>query len=124
MSEKKQSTLVPTRGTRDDPFALLRQMTSELDRAFDDWLSFRWPSFGQFATSEPAAWSPKIDVVERDNRLVARVDLPGMKKEELSVELTDGGESRRIARACDEPADPPPGIPTAPDSTPKGTLDR
>ena len=99
MSEKKQSALVPTRGTR-DPFALLRQMTSELDRAFEDWPSFRWPSFGQFATSEAAAWSPKIDVFERDNRLVTRVDLPGMKKEDVSVEVTDGhlalsGERKR-----------------------------
>jgi HSP20 family protein len=89
MSEKKQTTLVPTRGTR-DPFALLRQMTSELDRAFEDWPSFRWPSFGQFATSESVAWSPKIDVFERDNRLVTRVDLPGLKKEDVSVEVTDG----------------------------------
>jgi hypothetical protein len=30
MSEKKLSTLVSSRGAR-DPFALLRQMTSELD---------------------------------------------------------------------------------------------
>jgi HSP20 family protein len=89
MSEKKQTTLVPTRGTR-DPLSLLRQMTSELDRAFEDWPSFRWPPFGRFATSESAAWSPKIDVFERDNRLVTRVDLPGMKKEDVSVEVTDG----------------------------------
>jgi HSP20 family protein len=99
MSEKKQGTLVPTRGSR-DPFALLRQMTSELDRTFEDWPSLRWPPFGQFAIPESAAWSPKIDVFERDNRLVTRVDLPGMKKEDVSVEVTDGhlalsGERKR-----------------------------
>ena len=64
-------------------------MTSELERAFEDWPSFRWPSFGQLATAE-SAWSPKIDVFERDNRVVTRVDLPGMKKEDVSVEVTDG----------------------------------
>jgi HSP20 family protein len=99
MSEKKQGAIVPTRGTR-DPFALLRQMTSELDRVFEDWPSFRWPSFGQLARSESVTWSPKIDVFERDNRLVTRVDLPGMKKEDVSVEVTDGhltlsGERKR-----------------------------
>jgi HSP20 family protein len=98
MTEKK-STLAPTRSTR-DPAAMLRQMTSELDRMFEDWPSFRWPSFRQFATAEPPAWSPKIDVFERDSRLVTRVDLPGMKKEDVSVEVTDGylalsGERRR-----------------------------
>jgi HSP20 family protein len=86
MSENTQGNLAPTRGTR-DPFSLLRQMTSELDRAFEDWPSFRWPAF---AMSESVAWSPKIDVFERDNRLVTRVDLPGMKKEDVSVEVTDG----------------------------------
>ncbi len=89
MSEKKQTTLVPTRNAR-NPFASLRRMTSELDRAFEAWASFRRPSFGQFATSESAAWSPKIDVFERENRLVTRVDLPGVKKEDVSVEVTDG----------------------------------
>jgi HSP20 family protein len=96
MSEKKPGTLAPTPS---DPFTLLRQMTSELDRAFENWPSLRWPSFKMLATPD-SAWSPKIDVFERDNRLVTRVDLPGMKKEDVSVEVTDGhlalsGERKR-----------------------------
>src|SRR5688572_593505 len=99
MADKKQSTLVPTRGSR-DPFSLLRQMTSEFERTFADWPSFRWPSVGLWAAPESLAWSPKIDVFERDNRLVTRVDLPGMKKEDITVEVTDGhlalsGERKR-----------------------------
>ncbi len=98
MSENKQTAPVPTRSAR-DPFSLLRQMTSELDRVFDDWPSLRWP-FGSSAASEPTAWSPKIDVFERDGRLVTRVDLPGMKKDDVSVEVADGhlalsGERKR-----------------------------
>jgi HSP20 family protein len=98
MSEKP-STLVPTR-TSHDPLARLRQMTSELERAFEDWRPFRWPSFGHLAAVEPVAWAPKIDVFEREGRLVTRVDLPGMKKEDVSVEVTDGhlalsGERKR-----------------------------
>jgi HSP20 family protein len=89
MSEKKPGTLVSARGSH-DPFALLRQMTSELDRAFENWPSFRWPSFGTLEMPESVAWSPKIDVFEKDNRLVTRIDLPGMKKEDVSVEVTDG----------------------------------
>lgn len=97
MSETKQAAVVPT---RNEPFSLLRQMTSELDRVFDDWPSFRWASLEGAATVEPFAWSPKIDVFEKDHRLVTRVDLPGVKKEDVSVEVTDGhlalsGERRR-----------------------------
>jgi HSP20 family protein len=99
MFEKKQTAIAPSRGSS-DPFALLRQMTSEFDRAFAGWPSLHWPSFGQLAATESVAWAPKIDVFERDNRLVTRVDLPGMKKEDVSVEVTDGhltlsGERRR-----------------------------
>ena len=54
MSENKDTTLAPARGAR-DPFAMLRQMASELDRAFEDWPSSRWMSFGQPATSSPSS---------------------------------------------------------------------
>jgi HSP20 family protein len=65
-------------------------MTSDLDRVFDDWRADRWPFVGNNATSAPAAWAPRIDVLERDNRLVTRVDLPGMKKDDVTVQVTDG----------------------------------
>jgi HSP20 family protein len=101
MLQKKQDALVTARGAP-DPFALLRQMTSEFDRLFGEpfFASNQWPSFRTFAMPEVAAWSPKVDVVEKDNRLITRVDLPGMKKEDVKVEVTDGhlalsGERKR-----------------------------
>ena len=86
MEEKKPLVI---RNIARDPFGLLRQMTTELDRVFDDPI---WPSFG-FPRNEaalPAAWLPKVDVFEKDNRLVTKVDLPGLKKEDVTVEVTDG----------------------------------
>ena len=102
MIEKKQGTIVPTR-IGGDGFSLLRQMTAELDRAIERWPSFRWPSFEPVADST-VVWSPRIDVFEKDHRLVTRVDLPGMKKEDVSVEVTDGhlvlfGERQRESDA-------------------------
>jgi HSP20 family protein len=98
MSDKK-SSLVPARPPR-EPFAALRQMASEFDRLFEDWPSRHWPSLRQLTTGESAAWAPRIDVFERDNNLVTRVDLPGLKKEDVTVEVTDGhlalsGERKR-----------------------------
>ena len=84
------SKATPPAPARREPFGLLRQMTSELDRVFDEpfFASFRWPAgaFGARSTS----WSPDIDVFEKDNCLVTRIDLPGMKKEDVKVEITDG----------------------------------
>ena len=86
MASKK--TALATR----DPFNLLRQMTSEFDRMFETsaWPSFRWPVFRTRPAAEGATWFPEIDVFEKDNRLITKIDLPGMKKEDVKVEVTDG----------------------------------
>jgi HSP20 family protein len=88
--EKKtgQPAPTPARIVR-DPFALLRTMTSEFDRFFEepDWLfRFAWPR-GEMSAK---AWFPEIDVFERDNCVVTKVDLPGLKKEDVNVEVVDG----------------------------------
>jgi HSP20 family protein len=89
MAPKKETELVPKRFT--DPLALMRQMTSEFERWFGEPARpfFRWPSLRRRAISE-VGWYPQIDVFERDNRLVTKIDLPGMKKEDVKVEVTDG----------------------------------
>jgi HSP20 family protein len=69
------------------PFGLLRQMTSELDRMFEDPWTFRWPALPAEAA---ATFAPKVDVFEKENRLITRVDLPGVKKEDVTVEVADG----------------------------------
>jgi HSP20 family protein len=75
-----------------DPFALLRQMTTDFERVFEGaaWPWFRWPAFRARPRAEVATWIPEIDVFERDNRLVTRVDLPGLKREEVKVEVAEG----------------------------------
>ena len=92
MEEKKDLTVTTRNRTARDPFAVLRQMTSELDRFFERPFdtAFRWPSLAATASADVARWAPQIDVFERDNRLVTRVDLPGLKKEDVKVEVTDG----------------------------------
>jgi HSP20 family protein len=89
MAPKKETELVPKRFT--DPFALMRQMTSEFDRWFGEPARpfFRWPSLRRRAIAG-VGWYPEIDVFESDNRLVTKIDLPGMKKEDVKVEVTDG----------------------------------
>lgn len=102
MTPKKETELVPSRVAR-DPFALMREMTSEFDRFFGEPTRpfFRWPSLWKRAAPE-IGWFPEIDVFEKDNRLVTKIDLPGMKKEDVKVEITDGqlaisGERKREA---------------------------
>jgi HSP20 family protein len=89
MSKEVTLTRRPDAG---DPFALMRAMTSELDRLFEgfDGPAFQPPFFRARPPVVPANWIPEIEVFEKDNRLVTKVDLPGMKKEDVKVEVTDG----------------------------------
>ena len=87
-TESTQTAVAPVRSTS-DPFERLRHMASDFDGLFGDWPTPRWPLF-RAARPDGDSWSPKIDVLEKDNCLVTRVELPGMKKEDVSVEVTDG----------------------------------
>ena len=63
-------------------------MFRDIERFFDPrgW-SFFQPfrrEFGEFA------WTPALELRERDHHLYAKFELPGMKKEEITVTLGDG----------------------------------
>ncbi len=64
--------------TRWDPFAELGELRSRFDRMFDEWLDGR-----------ERAWTPAIDVVRENGHLVVRADLPGIKPEEVKIEVED-----------------------------------
>jgi HSP20 family protein len=83
----RKSTELARRGELMDPFALLSRVTSDFDRMFEE---SGWPAFRTRWLTESTAWSPSLDIVEKDNRLIARVDLPGMKKEDVKVEVVEG----------------------------------
>jgi HSP20 family protein len=40
--------------------------------------------------AKPGCWTPAIDFEQCQGRLVVTAELPGLKKEEVKVELTDG----------------------------------
>lgn len=68
------------------PFALLRRMQDDFDRIFSGFGVGR----GFPALSEGlgrADWVPAVDVFQRGNELVIRADVPGMSREDLSVEI-------------------------------------
>jgi HSP20 family protein len=65
-----------------NPFAFMRRMTDELDRAF----GFR-PEFG-FPEVYPQIWSPQIEVLEKNEKFLVRVDLPGLTKENVKIQVT------------------------------------
>ena len=91
------------------PFSMLRRMREDMDRLFDSFGSWRSlvPSelaqpalFGNAGEGALGLWTPHVDVREQDGRLIIAADLPGVRKDEVNVEITPEavtiqGERRR-----------------------------
>jgi HSP20 family protein len=45
--------------------------------------------FDEFADGRERAWTPAIDVVRENGNLVVRADIPGIKPEEVKIEVED-----------------------------------
>jgi HSP20 family protein len=54
----------------------MRDLRQEIDRLFDD-------------ASAGEAWAPAIDVVRDDGKITVRADVPGVKPEEIEIEVDD-----------------------------------
>src|SRR5919112_5684349 len=96
---KKQSTEIEKRpGAVLDtasPFRFARRFAEDMERLFEDFQGFRFGSlwgreFFPFTREfEHVDWVPKIEVTERNGELTVRADLPGLKKDDVKIELTD-----------------------------------
>ena len=72
-----------TEGTVWSPFDRLSNLRQEMDRLWD-------MTFPSRATPFFAGWSPALDLYDAEDRLVAKVELPGMKKEDIEIAYQEG----------------------------------
>jgi HSP20 family molecular chaperone IbpA len=63
-----------------DPFSLLQRESWPFHRE-----SWPWPTSQRGST----VWSPQVESFQRGDQFVVRADLPGLKKEDVKIELTD-----------------------------------
>ena len=84
------------------PFGVLQRLADDMDRFFDDF------GFGRSAIGSPygrstfgeSSWAPSVDVQQKGDQLTIHADLPGLSKDDVSVEVTDSavtihGERKR-----------------------------
>jgi len=101
---------------------LIRYQAPELPpwSAADRWTSLRdelnsffeipfWSNFGR-AGQLFTGWSPALDLYQSNDNVVAVVELPGMRKEEIEISLHDGtltisGERKRVSNSNGETAE-------------------
>ena len=91
-SERRQPLSRPTSsGWSGSPFRMMQLMADEMDRMVEDFgLGRSWLGRqGQRQEGGLQMWAPDVEVFQKDNQLTIRADLPGMKRDEISVEVTD-----------------------------------
>lgn len=78
-----------------NPFNLLRRMTDEMDRWFDRAVNGYPTQQGNSVESltrqfnTPGIWAPKIEAFQRGDQFIVRAELPGLKKEDVRINVTD-----------------------------------
>jgi HSP20 family protein len=74
------SVITPMDFIRMNPFSLMRRVTEEMDRVFGD-------SGGTREGAGDVLWAPAIEVSEREGNFVVRAELPGLKPEDVRLEI-------------------------------------
>src|SRR5271166_3811909 len=69
---------MPRTLTRWEPFAELGELRTRFDRMFEE-----------LAEGRQRGWTPAVDVVRDNGNLVVRADIPGIKPEEVKIEVED-----------------------------------
>jgi len=82
-----------------EPFEGLTRIQSRINDLFDD-------TFGRARTSSPATgvWFPPVDILESKDSYLIRAELPGMKREDFSLEVHDGSLTLAGERKFEEAA--------------------
>lgn len=74
-----------------DPFMMMQQFSEEMDNLFDSFLSSLSPSRRTRPSSQmPDLWMPDVEVRELGNQLRINVDVPGVQKENLRLDIQEG----------------------------------
>jgi HSP20 family protein len=79
------------------PFSLMRRFSEDMDRLFSGFFgrdllrSANWadPLAGSGTWGDMSVW-PEIEVHQAGNKIVVQADVPGLKKDEISVEVRQG----------------------------------
>jgi HSP20 family protein len=92
----KKADVVPVKENKEAVKAETHVMNpfEEMERLFEasfpvGWLRpWRWPTFNEMAAPFEGRM-PKVDVIDRENEVLVRAELPGVSKDDIEVSLTD-----------------------------------
>lgn len=89
----RRSSELSQGGWGSSPFSFMGRFMSDMDRLFDEFGFGSSPMRGYGRRGEGMnrpSWIPKVDVFERGGQLIVHADLPGLKQEDVHVNVDQG----------------------------------
>jgi HSP20 family protein len=75
---------------RSDPFDFFEDMRDELAQFWGEPWPFVLRRPTRSLTKAATAWHPRVDMYEKNGSLIIKVDLPGLKKEDIELSIDEG----------------------------------
>jgi HSP20 family protein len=91
------------------PWQAMERRMEQMERAFEEFFPAHWTRGFHF----PSLWkgkglsmdrlTPKVDIIDRDDQVLIRAELPGIEKDNLEVSVTENtvtlkGETKKIEK--------------------------
>jgi HSP20 family protein len=73
-----------------DPFELMQRLSEEMDELFESFFHGRRLARSRVQSQLQSLWAPEVEVFEEGNQLRVCVDLPGVPRENVKVDVRDG----------------------------------
>lgn len=111
LKHKKGSENLPQmwRDSREDvwpaaysPFGLMGRFTDDMDRLFEGFPSLH--RFRPYGWGGASRFSPDVEILERDGKLLIRADLPGLDKNDVTVDVSEHAVTIEGERKCEHEA--------------------
>lgn len=74
-----------------DPFQELSSIRESMNRMFEDFFGRRGSS--SLALPSEGLWQPAVDVIEKDNEIIVKANLPGVDPKNVEVNVTEDSVS-------------------------------
>jgi HSP20 family protein len=77
-------------------FEEINRMQEDFDRLISRFFSPRpsrdmLPDYSQTALEEPSIRNPLTDIIEKDNEIIVKVEMPGINKDDIEINATEDG---------------------------------
>lgn len=73
-----------------DPFEMMQRLSDEMDELFESFFSGRPAGRGGNRSQLQNLWAPAVEVCEEGNQLQVCVDLPGVSRDNVKVDIQEG----------------------------------